>query len=245
MTAKPLVWAHRGASGYAPENTLESFRKAVELNADGVELDVHLTKDNELVVIHDEYINRTSDGTGAVKDMTLAELRRYNYNRTHPEYTHCDIPTMREVFELLKPTGLTIDIELKTGIFFYPGIEKAILDLTAEFGMEDRVCYSSFNHESLMRLKELKPDAEIGFLYADGIIDFPVYAHSHGADAINPALYNLLLANVFEQCRDLNLDINVWTVNEPEHIRLCIEHGVHSIISNYPDRVRDILHEYE
>ena len=111
---KPLIWGHRGASAYAPENTLFAFQKAVEQKADGVELDIQLTKDGHIVVIHDEWIDRTSDGKGWVKDMTLAELRRFNYNRTHPEYEHADIPTMEEVLDLLKPTDLTIDIELKT-----------------------------------------------------------------------------------------------------------------------------------
>lgn len=110
MNTKPLVWAHRGASGYAPENTLAAFEKAVELGADGVELDIQLTKDDEIVVIHDEKIDRTSDGEGWVKDYTLEELRGFNYNRTKPEYEHADIPTMREVFELLKPTRVFLSI---------------------------------------------------------------------------------------------------------------------------------------
>ena len=96
MEHKPFVWAHRGASGYAPENTLEAFQKAVELGADGVELDIQLTKDDQIVVIHDETIDRTSDGKGWVKDYTLEELRQFNFNRTKPEYSHADIPTMRK-----------------------------------------------------------------------------------------------------------------------------------------------------
>ena len=87
MSTKPLVWAHRGASGYAPENTLAAFQKAVDLGADGVELDIQLTKDDPIVVIHDEMIDRTSDGKGWVKDYTLEELRAFNYNRTKPEYS--------------------------------------------------------------------------------------------------------------------------------------------------------------
>ena len=127
---KHAIWAHRGASGTMPENTLESFKKAAELGADGVELDIQLTKDDEIVVIHDEKIDRTSDGKGWVKDYTLEELRGFNYNRTKPEYEHADIPTMREVFELLKPTDLFINIEIKTGVFFYEKIEEKILALT-------------------------------------------------------------------------------------------------------------------
>ena len=114
----PLVWAHRGASAYAPENTLEAFRLAIEQGADGIELDVQLTKDDVLVVIHDEWLDRTSDGKGWVKDYTFEELRKYNYNKTCPEFEHADIPTLREVYELIKPTDLTVNVEIKSGIVF-------------------------------------------------------------------------------------------------------------------------------
>ena len=97
MDSKKIkVWAHRGASGYAPENTMAAFEKAVEMGADGIELDVQLTKDGELVVIHDETIDRVSDGSGWVKDYTYAKLIKHNFNRTHPEYEHAQIPTLEE-----------------------------------------------------------------------------------------------------------------------------------------------------
>ena len=243
---KPLVWAHRGASEYAPENTLPAFEEAVRQGADGVELDIHLTKDGELVVIHDEKINRTSNGKGMVKDMTLAELRRFNYNRKHPEV--CDwaeIPTMREVFELLKPTGLTINIELKTGVVFYPGIEEKILRLTAEEGMEDRVIYSSFNHYSVLRLKELDPQAKTGFLYSDGPIDVPAYGKKYGVDALHPALYNLQYPGFMEDCRAQGLSVHVWTVNSPMYVRMCQAAGVDAIITNDPKMTRAMVDEQD
>ena len=109
-----LVWAHRGASGVMPENTLPAFEKAVELGADGVELDIQMTADGEIVVIHDEMVDRTSDGKGWVKDYTLEQLQKLDVSYGHKELGHVSIPTMREVFELLKPTDLTINIELKT-----------------------------------------------------------------------------------------------------------------------------------
>ena len=93
---RTLVWGHRGTSGYAPENTMAAFEKAVELGADGIELDVQLTKDGELVVIHDETIDRVSDGSGWVKDYAYAKLIKHNFNRTHPEYEHAQIPTLEE-----------------------------------------------------------------------------------------------------------------------------------------------------
>lgn len=235
------VYGHRGASAYAPENTLISFQKAIEMKADGVELDIQLSKDGEIVVIHDETIDRTSNGHGYVKDLTLKELKSYNYNRTHPEYEFAAIPTMREVFELIKPTDLIINIELKTGIFFYPSIEEKILALTAEFGMEDRVIYSSFNHYSMKKLHALKPDAKVAFLYEDGPIGIAEYAKKHEMNAIHPALYNLQFVEEMRKAKELGLAINVWTVNEPEYVLMCQKMQVDGIITNKPDLVRELI----
>ena len=239
--SKTKIFAHRGASGYAPENTLAAFQKAVDLGADGGELDIQLTKDDQIVVIHDETIDRTSDGKGWVKDYTLEELRAFNYNRTKPEYKHADIPTMREVFELLKPTGLFINIEIKTGVVFYEKIEEKILALTKEMGMEDRVCYSSFNHYTVTRIHELKPDAEVGFLYADGPIDMPSYGVKHGVNALHPALYNLQYDGFVKECKEKGLKLNVWTVNERPYMEMCCQYGVDAIITNYPDIAKEVV----
>lgn len=124
---KSKVWAHRGASAYAPENTLEAFRLGAEQGADGVELDVQLSKDGQLVVIHDETIDRVSDGHGYVRDYTLEELKKFVFNKTHPEYADARIPTLGEVYDLLKPLGLEINVEIKTGIYFTPVLKKSCI----------------------------------------------------------------------------------------------------------------------
>ena len=103
---KTKIWAHRGASGYAPENTLEAFELAIHQNADGIELDIQLTKDGEIVVAHDEKINRVTGKNGWIKDYTLKELKQLPFNRTHPEFTKACIPTLKEVYELISPTNL-------------------------------------------------------------------------------------------------------------------------------------------
>lgn len=240
---RTLVWAHRGACGYAPENTIEAFQKAIDLGADGVELDVQLTKDQVLVVIHDEKIDRTSNGTGWVKDYTYKELCDFNFNSKDkfPEYKNCKIPTLREVYELFKPTNLTINVELKTGIVFYTGIEEKVLDLTKEMNMESQVLYSSFNHYSCRKIKELQPEAYVGFLYADGPIDVASYCKSNGGDALHPALYNLQFPNYMEDSNQKGLDVNVWTVNEKEYMKYCNKMKVNAIITNYPDICLDIV----
>lgn len=235
---KPIIWAHRGASGYCPENTLISFQKAIDMKANGIELDIQLTKDNQIVVCHDETIDRTSNGTGFVKDYTLAELKALNFNKTHPEYEHAELPTMKEVFELIKPSDLTINIELKTGVFFYPHIEEMILALTKKMGMEDRVIYSSFNHYSIVKIKELDPSARTAFLYSDGPIDMPDYAKKYGVDALHPAFYNIQYPDFMEDCKKYGIEVNVWTVNEPQYWDACGKYGVHAVITNYPDQAK-------
>ena len=237
-----LVLAHRGASGYAPENTMEAFKKSIEMGADGFELDVQLTKDGEIVVIHDEKIDRTSDGKGWVKDYTLEELRKFNFNNHMKEYPHADIPTMREVFELVKPTNLVINIEIKTGIVFYP-IEEQLLALTKEMGMEDRVFYSSFNHYTVKKIHELDPSTTVGFLYADGPIDMPQYGEKHGVNALHPALYNLQYPGFVEECKKRGLKLHVWTVNEEEYVKMCVDAQVDSVITNYPDMARRVIEQ--
>lgn len=237
----PLVWAHRGASGYAPENTIEAFRLAIEQGADGIELDVQLTRDDVLVVIHDEWIDRTSDGTGWVKDFTLEELRRFNFNKTCPKYEYADIPTLREVYELIKPTSLTINVEIKTGIVFYPEIERKVLELTKEMGLEDRVLYSSFNHYTCAKLRKLNPDCYVGFLFADGPIDVASYVKKHGGNALHPAVYNLQYPNFMQEAAKNGLDVNTWTVNEKEHMAIACQLGVNAIITNYPDVTRQVI----
>lgn len=242
---KPLIWGHRGASGYAPENTLPAFQKAIELGADGVELDIQLTKDRELVVCHDETVDRTSNGAGWIRDLTLAELKKLNFCASYPELGKVEIPTMREVLEVIQPSALTIDIELKTGIVDYQGIEEKILALVHEFGMENRVMYSSFNHYSMVRIKSLDPSVKTGILYEDGPVGITPYAKKLKASALHPALYNLRFDHFMEDAAAEGLEVNVWTVNEPEHMALCTKMGVNAIITNYPDTARKVSQETE
>ena len=238
---KPLIWAHRGASGYAPENTLPAFALAAEMKADGVELDVQLTKDGEVIVCHDERIDRTSNGHGSIGSLTLAELKKFDFCNRMYAYEGTRIPTMREVFELLEPTGLTINIELKTGIVFYKDLEEKTVRLTHEFNMQDRVIYSSFNHYSILKIKEIDPDALTGFLYSGGTYDMPGYAAAHHVTALHPSVYNLQYPHYMEDCVAHGIDVNVWTANSKADLLYCRDKGVHAIITNYPAKAIELL----
>ena len=238
---KTKVWAHRGASAYAPENTLEAFELAIKQDADGIELDVQLTKDKKLVVIHDETIDRTCDGSGYVKDFTMEELKRFPCNILCPEYKDAVIPELREVLMLLKPTSLTVNIELKTGIFRYKGIEEKVLTEVKMAGMEDRVIYSSFCHPSIVKIKKLDPDAVTGLLYSDGWINVIGYTRFIGADALHPPVYQFRNDKLMKDARRRKLPLHVWTVDDEHLIEYLAEQEVAAIITNTPDIARKII----
>ena len=145
----------------------------MEMQIDGVETDVHLTKDGKVVLCHNTDIDATSDGQGEIAQMTLAELKRFDFGCRFPGFAGkgVTVPTLREVYELIAPTGLLVDCELKTNVYAYPGIEQKCLDLAEEFGMRDRIVYSSFNFDSLQRLLAIDPEVRTALLYEDPLED--------------------------------------------------------------------------
>ncbi|MBQ8973838.1 MAG: glycerophosphodiester phosphodiesterase [Clostridia bacterium] len=240
-----VIYGHRGASGYAPENTLEAFELAAKMGVAGVELDVHIAKDGELVVAHDERIDRVANGTGLICEMTTAELKKFKFNNTHPEYEKATIPTLREVYELLKPYGLKINAELKNGRIDYPGLEEKCIKLADELGMTDSVLYSSFNHYSMLRVKKIDSSLPCGLLYDCFLIEPWEYAKKLGANAIHPHFSELQVAGEVEKAHALGLAVNVWTANDEQDIRNSIQAGADIIISNYPDRALKVLESYK
>lgn len=232
------IWAHRGASGHAPENTLPAFELAYLMGADGIELDVQLSKDGIPVVIHDERIDRVSDGVGNVRDYTLEELRRFNMNQQFPAYGRVGIPTLSEVYDLVKCTGMTVNLELKNSEVFYEGMEEQVLRLAREKGIEGRIIYSSFNHYSMRKVKKLLQSARIAFLYSDGFLDAAEYARQNGAFAVHPSLCNMGYPDVdlARECHDRGVRVHVWTVNEEADIERMKALGVDAVITNYVER---------
>lgn len=237
------IFAHRGASGYAPENTLEAFALAMEQGADGIELDVQLTKDEKVVVVHDETIDRVSNGKGFVKDYTLAELKKFSFDNQMKAYKGVKIPTLREVLDLVKPGSMEVNIELKTGIIWYPEIEEKVIEAVKESGMQERIIYSSFNHYSVQRVKALCPDAEAAYLFSDVILDMEKYTKQTGVQGIHPAFYHLKMSDFMERYKKSNLKIRVWTVNQKKWIHEFIREEIEAIITNYPKKALKIREE--
>ncbi len=196
------IWAHRGCSYRYPENTLSAFRAACEYEITGIELDIQLSKDGHIVVIHDETVNRTTNGMGSVQDMTLRQLKSLKIiPNKDTGLTHETIPTMREVLELMAPEcrerGLLINIELKNSVVRYEGMEKKILALVKEFELEPYIVYSSFNPDSLKVLKELKPDVRTGTLNSFLSNCYHI-SEEIEVDALHPNIRNMDMENIRE-----------------------------------------------
>lgn len=160
------VWAHRGCSQRYPENTLLAFEKAAAVSGlTGIELDIQLTRDGEMVIIHDERVDRTTEGMGYVRDYTLSQIKKLHIYAD--DKLSQEVPTITEVLDLLAPqlkAGLKLNIELKNSVYPYHGMEEKIVELIRERGLQESVVYSSFYAASLEKLKRLDPTVELGIL---------------------------------------------------------------------------------
>lgn len=232
------IWAHRGASAAAPENTMAAFELAIQQGADGIELDVHLSADRIIVVTHDESCRRVTGENKMVCQLKLDELRQLDFGRVMPGFGRQQIPTLEEVFDLVKPTDLTLNIELKNSLILYPGLEEAVLNLARDHQMTDRICLSSFNHYSMVQaaslIKEQNLSVPCGLLYDCGLYEPWVYARHAGASAIHPHYGNLRIPDLVEACNDAGVKIHVWTVDAPDQIKKACLLGVDAIITNVP-----------
>lgn len=182
------IWAHRGCSQNHPQNTLLAFRKAAELTGlTGIELDIQLTRDGQIVVFHDEKVDRTTDGRGELRSYTLAELKKLTIDAGDGESEQ--IPTMEEVLDLLEDklqNGMKLNIELKNSIFPYDGMEEKIIDLVYARGIEKSVIYSSFSALSLERIKDIDKGAETGILDTKASDCLYKLKGGCGAEALHP-----------------------------------------------------------
>ena len=237
------IFAHRGFSGYYPENTMLAFQKvAEETVADGIELDIQLTKDGEIVIMHDEMLDRTTNGSGWLKDHTLEELKMLsvgvNVKGFFPRQT---IPTLREYFTWLKTTKLITNIELKTSYFEYEGIEEKLIAMVKEFGLEDQIWYSSFNHYTVARIKKLMPEAKCGLLTDTWLMNIGEYAASQGAASVNDRTYFCAKEGVAADLHAHNIALQAWTPNDAEMMQELVDAGVDVLITNYPDIAAKVL----
>src|SRR5579875_273715 len=233
---EPLVVGHRGAAGWAPENTILSFERAIALGADAVELDVHLSREGVPVVIHDHHVDRTTDGHGAVDELSLAELRALDAGARWPERPaeRVPIPTLAEVLDWARGRTRLV-IELKGT--HRPELVDRTIELVREREMVEAVMLISFDHLALRRARTLADDLCLGALYVGRPADPVGMAAACGADALCPQ-WTLVSADDVASAHRAGLAVCVWTVNEPSDIAEMLARGVDSITSDFPDRVR-------
>ena len=238
---RALVIGHRGAMGYRPENTLVSYAHALELGADWIELDVHLTKDGQLAVLHDEKVDRTTNGTGLVKDHTMAELKQLDAGaKFASEYAGERIPTLDEVLAWAAERGTVVDIEIKNAPVFYEGIERAVVEALGRTGMTERAIVISFDHPAVKRVKGINPRIATGVLYAGRPVDGVTLARQANADALLPQ-WSYVRAEDVRAAHAAGLAVAPWATSDPEILRKLIADGVDAIGTNHPDVLRTVV----
>lgn len=220
--------AHRGAKGYAPENTIAAFQKALDLGADGIELDVHLSADGHVVVIHDHTLDRTTDGTGEVASLTWDEIAKSRIDGIHK------VPSLEQVLDLVGP-GFLLNIELKV-----PDSGEAVLDIlercTAKGFSYDQFLISSFDWVALQDVRKRHPKIPLGVLTETDLELAIAFAHSIHAESIH-TYFHLLDAEKVRRMQRNGYRVFAWTVNEPEDITRVKSYLADGIISDFPDRI--------
>jgi glycerophosphoryl diester phosphodiesterase len=226
-----IVTGHRGAAGLEPENTIRSFKRALTLGVDQVELDVHFTRDRALVVIHDDTVDRTTNGRGPVHALTLDEVRTLDAGKGE------QVPTLQEVIDLVKGRAV-LQIELK-GL----GVEEAVVTTVEANRIVDEVVVTSFRHYMVRKVKALNPRVSTGVLFRCLPLDAPRLARDAGADGLHPHV-NYIDARLVEDGHRYGLKVRAWNTDDPEQMRWLLTLGVDAIGSNRPDILLNVVKKY-
>ena len=219
--------AHRGASDYAPENTLEAFRKAVELKLDAVEFDVHHTKDGNLIVMHDHNVRRTTEGLGSIHELSLKELRKFH------EPNGEAVPTLQEVINILKNKCIC-KIDIKDS-----KITEKVLKMIKKNHIENSVIITSELTSVLKKTKNLFPEIKIelgGFQEKRPVKEMITEVKDIKAEIISPH-YSIITKKLVDESHKNGLEVHVWTVDDPKLMKKMIKLGVDGITSNYADKI--------
>lgn len=244
----PLVLAHRGANKVAPQNTLLAFQKALDFGADGLETDVHLSKDGHIVICHNYTIDETSNGTGRVDEMTLSQLKGFDFGSYFgDEFKGVSLPTLSELLDLTKSMKL-INIEIKPPQKDSDLVKK-VVEAIHQYGIVENSIVSCFDPECIRLVKEIDKNIKTGLLYEDDklgheIMTFGVakYCKQLNADAAHPHRKLITRKEVME-LHNLGIAVNPWTVNKEEEIIRFTEWGCDALISDVPDYCIKVLEE--
>lgn len=230
------VFAHRGFSARYPENSLLAFERAIEAGADGAEFDVQISRDGVPVVFHDENLVRITGTDALVKDLTLSELKQFDISyRFKDECPVQRIPTFEEYLSLVQKLDFFSNIELKTAIFEYDGIEQIVVGLVRKYGLSERVILSSFNHYSLLRCKAVAPELPCGVLYECRIAEPQEYCKRLGMDYLHPD-YRFLNDEELGKYERAGVMTSPWTVDREEDMRYLLgQTDIFAVMTNRPD----------
>lgn len=241
------IIAHRGASKARPQNTIPAFLEAIKMGANGVENDVHMTSDGHLVIIHDYVIDDLSNGTGRVSEMTLDDLRQYDFGSYFStEYEGTKIPTLEEFLDIADGFEI-INIEIKSPESKEVGLVEKTIKLVKDFNLKDHLLISSFDVNILKEVKELDANIQTGLLYSpdspfiEEIFEDPFeYAKSIKANALHPLAFYVDDEYV-ETAHKYGFTVNPWTVNLKEGIKALKEWGCDGIITDVPDIAKEAI----
>ena len=249
MNSTPKVIAHRGASGYAPELTLAAYQLALQLGCDGIEMDIHPLRDGTLVALHDPDVARTTNRKGKISDFTLEELKNLDagswFNKAYPdrarqEYAGLRIPTIQEIFDLVKESTVEFFIEIKDPELYSPDLERSLLSLVLDNQIEKRTRFLSFSAPSILKIKAINPSLRTAFLVS-GAEEDPVESTLRlSADEVG-ILHTLITPALIDSAHNAGLSVSAWTVNHPSDMERMIDLGTDCIITNYPDRLVRLL----
>jgi len=235
---KLIITAHRGASGWAPENTLAAFKKAIDMGSDYSELDVHLSKDGEVVLLHDSELDRTTDGEGGMWNYTLAELKKLDAGSWFSaEFAGEPLPTLREVIRAVKgKMKLNIEIKISGN---EPDIAEKVVEIVRAENFIDECMITSFDKAAVVRCKKIAPEIKTGFIFNEKNTE----DYLNGSWEILSCKYTVVNQDFVAGARKAGKRIHVWTVNEKDMMKKIIAFGVDGIITNYPDRLHEVLKE--
>lgn len=235
------IIAHRGASAHAPENTMHAFKKAQELHANGIETDIHLTKDDIPVLMHDEKINRTSNGKGFIRNYTYEQLLQFDLGSWFSSsFAHTKIVTLDEFLSWMQETKLQAHIELKNNKIDYPRIEEIVYNCIQTHSMGERAIISSFNYESTQRFKALSSTIEVAYLTSKMNREKRSKLQAAQIDALH-IKYSLLRKKMIHWSTQKQLPLRIFTVNTIAHIMHCFDAGVEGIYTDDPGLAYETL----
>jgi glycerophosphoryl diester phosphodiesterase len=237
------IFAHRGSKGTHPENTLTAFKEAVRVGADGIEFDVHLSSDGDLVIIHDEKLDRTTSLSGFVRDFPTKELKKADAGgKFSEEFRGEPIPILEEIFDFAADHSFFMNIEIKTDKLVYEGIEQKIVDLIRQYQYENRVILSSFNHQSIEKVKELAPDLERALLFEGLPINIEEILTEKKESGFHPDRMSLTKP-IVEHAKKRGYKVRPWVANKKADILKLAEMDVDVIMTDFPEKAIKILRE--